>query len=281
MTKGYLTFAHNSGDTDYVRMAYALAMSLKATQSGVSGLTVVTDDAVPDAYRWAFDAVVRVPWGDDSEGHDWKVHNKWKAIHASPYDETVLLDADMLFFSDVSRWWKALRRRDAWACTHVRTYRDEPVTSWAYRRAFEVNELPNVYTAFTYFKKTPRAFDLFHQAKLCFWYWGEMYETLEFEHRPDRLSGDVAFAVAMRNMDARDEFTDPLIEMPTFTHMKSQLQGWAPEVAGEQWTRHIPVHFTDDLACKIGVYRQLTPLHYHAKDFLTDEIINHYERNVQ
>ena len=44
MSRGYIVIAQNSGDTDYLRMAYALALSLKATQSTVSNLTVCVDN---------------------------------------------------------------------------------------------------------------------------------------------------------------------------------------------------------------------------------------------
>ena len=33
MSKGYIVIAQNSEDTNYLRMAYALALSLKITQS--------------------------------------------------------------------------------------------------------------------------------------------------------------------------------------------------------------------------------------------------------
>ena len=33
MSKGYIVIAQNSADTNYVRMAYALALSLKITQT--------------------------------------------------------------------------------------------------------------------------------------------------------------------------------------------------------------------------------------------------------
>ena len=52
MSRGYIVIAQNSGDTDYLRMAYALALSLKATQSTVSNLTVCVDNKtkVPKKY---------------------------------------------------------------------------------------------------------------------------------------------------------------------------------------------------------------------------------------
>ena len=68
------------------------------------------------------------------------------------HDETVILDTDMIFPTDVSYWWDIMAERDVWATTKVRTYRGEVVTSNFYRKYFVANDLPNVYTAFFYFK---------------------------------------------------------------------------------------------------------------------------------
>jgi hypothetical protein len=59
--------------------------------------------------------------------------------------------------------------------------------------------------------------------------------------------------------------------------MKTQLQGWDTNRVTEKWNDHIGVYFTDDLELKIGKYRILAPLHYHAKDFVTDEMIQFLE----
>jgi len=53
MSKGYIVIAQNSEDTNYLRMAYALALSLKITQSKVSNLAVCVEDksTVPEKYK--------------------------------------------------------------------------------------------------------------------------------------------------------------------------------------------------------------------------------------
>jgi hypothetical protein len=62
--------------------------------------------------------------------------------------------------------------------------------------------------------------------------------------------------------------------------MKTKLQGWNDNEVTETWNQHIGVYFTDELELKIGRYRQLAPLHYHMKDFITDEMIDLYEQKV-
>ena len=97
---------------DYVKMAYALAMSIKLTQKEVNNITLITDipEAVPEHYRNMFDQVLPIKWYDDAFESEWKIENRWKLYHLSPYDETVVLDADMLFLSDVSQWWNYMSK---------------------------------------------------------------------------------------------------------------------------------------------------------------------------
>ena len=64
-TRGYITVAENSVSGDYLRMAYALALSLKVSQSEVSNLAVCVSPGmtVPDKYATVFDKVIEMPIG--------------------------------------------------------------------------------------------------------------------------------------------------------------------------------------------------------------------------
>ena len=143
MSKGYIVIAQNSADTNYVRMAYALALSLKITQSKVSNLSICVEDksTVPEKYKKVFDQVIEIPWTDDAKESDWKIDNKWKYYYMTPYDETVILDADMIFPTDVSHWWDSLEEKDVWATTNIKTFRGEPAdpSSKYYREYFIKN----------------------------------------------------------------------------------------------------------------------------------------------
>lgn len=281
MSRGYITLAQNSGGVDYLRMAYALALSLKVTQSEVSDLTVLVPPGtkVPDHYRAVFDQVIELPWEDDDADETWKLRNKWKYIHCTPYDETVVLDADMLFFKDVSEWWPIMAERDMWLSTRALNYKGEGVTSDFYRKVFRKNNLPDVYTAFMYFKKTDLAFEVFHMVETITHNWTKFEFEFLSELRPKVFSMDVAFALALRLTGHELEATHHHMGIPKFIHMKSQLQGWKRPIdqLGEDWSQYVGVTFTPDLECKIGSYKILEPLHYHLKDFLTDEMIEYYE----
>ena len=282
MSKGYFTIAQ--GDA-YVKLAYALALSLKISQKEHSNLSIGITPGykVPKKYKHAFDKIVEIPWGDAAATTSWKLENEWKAIYMSPYDETVKLDADMIFNEDLTDWWDIMGKSDVVFATHAMTYRNEKVESDYYRKLFTQNNLPNVYTAFFYFNKSDQAFELFKLAEHIYNNWQRyFFEFLDAEHRPDYVSTDVVFAIAMKILDIPSNMTH--LGVPTFVHMKTQLQKWhldqnAPQIP-EEWNKIIQVYFNKDCELKIGNYRQTLPFHYHVKDFVTDDMIQTMERKL-
>ena len=69
--QGYLVIAQNTKDSDgntinYIRMAYALALSIKHTQKGVNNVSVavINKEDVPKHYRHVFDEIIELPFFD-------------------------------------------------------------------------------------------------------------------------------------------------------------------------------------------------------------------------
>lgn len=283
--KGFFTFAQNTDNTDYIRLAYGLALSLKHTQSDIPYLSIgVSEGTVVDPkYSWAFDNIITIPWGDDAKDSSWKLQNEWKIPWMTPYYETIKLDCDMLFFSDISHWWKTFEEnsQNLIFTNKVLNWRGEPITSDYFRKTFTINKLPNIYTGFSYIRKSEEVFNIFQMAKIIFWNWEKFFEKyLHYEERPTVPSTDVIFALVMKLMDYnQNSYT--IRDFPTFTHMKSRLQGWKREPIIEDWRDHIGVFFTPTGECKLGNHRQCYPLHYHIKEFLTNEIISQYERLIK
>jgi hypothetical protein len=280
MSKGYLVIAQNGKD-DYLRQAYALALSIKATQKDVNKLTVLTNDTVPAKYKEVFDQVLDIPWNDSAAESAWKINNKWKYYYATPYEETVILDTDMLFTTDVSYWWNTLALKDVWATTNVRTYRNELVTSDYYRKVFTNNSLPNIYTAFMYFKQSDLGVELFQLLNDIFDNWERYFYLFLEESRPKFLSADVAYALAIKILGAKEDCTwDSVTEFPTFVHMKSYVQKIPEKLITEDWEQHIPSCYTPQGELIVGNYEQTLPFHYHRKEWLTDAIISKLEKRV-
>lgn len=292
--RGYITIAQQSGGVDYLRMAYALALSLRATQSTVPYLTVAVlpNTEVPKKYADVFDEVVEIPWGDDAAQEEWKIHNKWKVYHITPYEETVLLDSDMLFTTDVSQWWDWMSLRNMWATTIPRTYKGEHVDSH-YRELFTRNSLPMVYSAFMYFRQHEDVHAVFDSARRLIYHWSslrnyyqyrqtsladiDIYKTnLRFRYGwqhpyksyPSKVSGDLMFAMAMMANGFETEYA-PSSDLPTFVHMKDHEYNW---------TKELPWSLKDDLTLTVNNHVQRYPFHYCLKDFLNDDIIRKLER---
>lgn len=284
MSRGYLCIVQDTHYVDYLRCAYGLALSLHLTQNEIRNISICVDartkERIKAKHRRVFDHIIDIPWGDSApEDSDWRIHNKWKYLHMTPYDETVVLDADMLFPTGVDHWWDIMSERDMWFTSHVKTYRGEDVTCDYYRRYFTANSLPNLYTAFFYFKKSALASEVFAMTEIVFQHWQRFFYKYMPKGKPDYLSGDVAYALAVQLLGVEHLVTkDNVSAMPTFVHMKSHVQesGKMPE----DWTKMLPTFYSSHANFKIGNYRQTLPFHYVQKEWLTNEMISQMEQEL-
>lgn len=262
MSRGYLVMAQG----DYIKQAEALAISIRATQSSIKNISIITDGDVDSSL---FDKIIPIPENDLAREHDWKIHNRVYFYDLSPYDETVVLDADMLFLTDVSHWWDLLEKYDLLVTDKVKTFRDEWVTFSPYRKAFTENKLPNLYSAFTYFKKCELAETFFNLLKSIIVNWKEWSLKCTPDYVQPNPSIDLAMAMAASVMGIENIISSPL-DYPTFTHMKGGCQGW--KRADESWNDVLGVYTTNG-KIKLGPYIQTGILHYVKKDFVNQDII--------
>ena len=272
MSKGFVFLAQNSKD-DYVLQACLLAMSLKATQQDCN-ICLITNDDVPVKYKKLFDVIKEIPWTDSAEDKEWKVDNRWKLYHASPYDETIILDTDMLVLQDLENWWAFLKNYDLFFVSNVYTYRGELITSDYYRKTFTVNELPNLYAGFHYFKKCDFAKDFYSWLELVMNNWEFFYGKYAKELYQKSLSVDLSAAIVAKILDCDKQITNNKTLFPSFTHMKPYIQGW--ENVGSKWQDRVGSYLTDDLKLKIGNHIQQGIFHYTEKDFVTHDKIKKF-----
>ena len=149
MTRGFLIFVRDDGDVDYLKLATACAMSIKKFMPQEQ-VCLVTYIFVPDNFKKYFDIVKDIPGEDLAKNSKWKVQNRCKIYDATPFDETIVLDADMLVLEDITHWWKALANYELFYTDKVKTFRNELVKDTFYRKVFEANDLPNVYCGMYY-----------------------------------------------------------------------------------------------------------------------------------
>ena len=275
--KGYITIAQNTSGTNYVRQAYALALSIKNTQTTVKdfAICVTSKDDVPEEWAYAFDHIIEIPGEDDAKDKLWKIHNKWKYFEMSPFDETVVLDADMIFPTSVDHWWEFLSTTNVFFTSNVHNYKGLVAESDFYRKAISENKLPNVYTAFMYFNKSKEAEEMFKMAELIYKHWEKFYFEYIPLYRPKEVSGDIVFSLAQHILGMENTISD--IQFPSFVHMKSQMMDIPQNQITENWIDNIPTYFMDDGSLKVSNYKQILPYHYHLKSWLTDDVIEKLE----
>jgi hypothetical protein len=268
MTQGHLIFAQNS-DVDYVTQAYALALTIKK-HNKVNSVCLVTNDSVPSKYAAVFDHIVEIPWGDNAEFSSWKIENRWKLIYASPYDETMVYDSDMLLLESNDAWWDYFKHKDIVLTNHVVDYKGNLINDTIFRKMFIDNDLPNVYFGFHYFKKTQRAFEFYKGLELVVKNWQEVYAKVAPVSTQKFCSMDVSSAIVVKLLDAFDEFTLPLSSV-TFVHMKKDLQGWSSP--SSSWQHSLISHVANNGQISLSNYIQTGLFHYTEDDFLTDSIL--------
>jgi hypothetical protein len=269
MNFGYLIFVSKSNDTDYLKLAYALALSIKNTQKeGYDKVALVIDNAEQLkklTSSWVFDEVII--WKKESfwDGRSWM-------DQLSPWDNTVCLDADMLFTRDVSHWIDYfVDNCELYITPKAYTYRGEIITNDYYRKAFTKNKLPNLYSFYTFFKKTNMSSDFFNLGRYIIKNPNEFKNLYLINFKPSVVGTDESFALSAKLLGIED-YISYTLDFPKVVHMKSMIQNW-PWPANK-FTDHVGFYFNRSGKLKIGNYQQNDIVHYVEKDLITDEIIN-------
>lgn len=285
MSKGYFTFAQYSKKFgDYPRMAYALALSLKASQTkGPTNLTVgMTEDdlkQLPKHYLDVFNVEI-IPWTDEAVMHNWKLQNEWKVYHMTPYDETIKLDADMLFTVDVGHYWEVMKARKfgVAVCDTIHTFRDVIGDDLYYRRTFRDNNFYNAYSALTYFRKSDEALTFYNQVEDIYRHWEKYANNFMRINGNDVAYTDEVYGMAVRLLGWEDKVRPP--KSFSFVHMKSKCQGLLNyTVDDNSWTEFVDGHYNEE-GLWINNYYQTKPLHYVDKSWCTDSLIKKLEKQV-
>jgi hypothetical protein len=270
MKFGYLIIISENAEHDYLQMAYALALSIKNTQKpGYDQVALVTNNskAVSELKSaWVFDEVIE--WDQETfwDGRSWM-------DQLTPFENTVCLDADMLFLKDYSHWIDYfIENAELYISNKAYTYRNELVISDDYRRTFTKNKLPNLYSFYTFFKKDSELVtEFFTLGRAIIKNPTEFSNLFLSEFKPKIVGTDEAFALAAKILDIQDIIAYPL-EFPRVVHMKPLVQNWP--WPSDKWSNHVGFYFNRQGHLKIGNYQQYDIVHYVEKDKITAETIN-------
>ena len=278
MSKGFLVLAQNTDTVDYVQQAYALALSIKHTQHTVNNISIITNDTVPDEYKTIFDQIIPIPWFDKDKDSAFRVENRWKFYYATPYNETFVLDTDMLVLDDISYWWEYCSNFDMRFCSKIFNYKQEPVLIDTYhRKTFISNNLSNPYFALHYFKKNRSSFEFYKVLEFVVNNWEFCRGTFAPNDPQEWPSMDLATAIAIEISGMHDDVLDKCNPLE-FIHMKSPIQGW--DSTPSSWQNAVQYSLNSKGEFTVSNIRQTRLFHYVDKDFLTLPLIKKLEELV-
>ena len=273
----FILVAQNTQDVNYVKQACALAMSIHATTPN-SNISILTDDAIPERYKPLFDNVIEIPWGDLANKYDWKIHNRWKTYFISPYDDAIVLDTDMLVLEDITTWYNFLQNYDMYITSTVFDYRGNKIKDTFYRKNFNKYNLPNTYMGLHYFKKSDFALEFYTWLDKITNNWEEFYKLGRDKPIQNFASMDLTAAMTIDLLDCKSKITNENVSVPSFTHMKANIQGW--DEIRESWQTKVGTYFTNDAELYIGNHKQSGIFHYTEDNFLTGDIIQVLETRL-
>lgn len=232
--RGYLIPA--IGD-QYVACANRLAESIRRYHPNAN-ITILTKDQLPCGDQGGF-------------------ANDWQCFQSSLYRQTIKLEADMIVASPIDHWWTLFEQRDVVISQGCRNFYDQPGQSRVYRRIFDRNNLPDVYNAITYWRRSETAMQFFDLVRSIFEHWDQYKTLLRF---PDEeATTDVVYAIAAIIMGP-EQVILPAGLGPTIVHMKQHMIG----TVTDNWTNEL---VWEHNPFRINTVAQWGLVHYNIKDW--------------
>jgi len=253
--RGYLIIAVNTDTTNYVDCACRLNDSIKVWNP--TAKTCLVTVGQPDIKE--FDYIVELPYGDQSLDKQWKLSNDWQSFAASPFRQTIKLEADMLITSSIEHWWNLLQHRDIVVSTGCRDYYNTVSSNRFYRKVFDFNNLPDVYNAITYWRLSKTAQEFWLLVRKIFEQWPDFKTILKFPD--DNPTTDLVYAMAAQIIGP-ELTTMPFTTYPKIVHMKKRIIG----TRTDDWTKEL-VWEIDNGHLRINTIAQQGAVHYNIKNW--------------
>jgi hypothetical protein len=238
MTRGYVIMAQDSATVKYTDCAKALEKSIKKVMPDAN-VTIITTDMLPHGDKGGF-------------------ANDWQVYECSPYDETIKLEADMFIPNNLDYLWDILSQQDVVVCDTIRNFKGEVSDCRVYRRFIDDNNLPDVYNAITYFKKSEMAKEFFGVVRDIFENWSD-YKAMLKCNPEEEASTDWVYSLACLIMGKEKTTMPGVLSM---THMKQ----WVNGLPTEDWTDVLVYEYLPN-QLRVNTYPQHYPFHYHVKKF--------------
>jgi len=245
VNKGFVIMAQDTEKTSYTKCAEILRKSILRVMPNAN-ITIITSDMLPYGDLGGF-------------------ANDWQVYEASPYDYTIKLEADMYIPRNIEHWWDVLKHRDVVVSSTIRNFKQEISDVRVYRRFIDDNNLPDIYNAITYFKKSDVANQFFSIVKDIFENW-EDYKKILKCNQTEIVSTDWVYSIACHIMGVEKT------TMPTFTEMSMvHMKAFVNNSVTDNWTDTFVYECLSD-QIRVQTVPQQYPFHYHVKNFC-DKIV--------
>jgi len=268
--QGFLTFAKNTAEVNYLDLAYIQACNIKDTQKTNSYAIVVdraTEQHITEQHLKVFDYVITT---DIQSAFSAEV----KAFWLTPFKETIKLESDLLFTRSIDHWWDSFRLKDILLSTGCRNYLGEINNSRKYREVFDINHLPDVYNGLMYFRFSKVAAEFFRTALLLQENWTEVKSMIK-QCNEELPSTDLLYALTALVV-GEEKCTAPSLDFINFVHMKPAINGYAET---QKMSDIFVTEFNQGMI-RVNNINQYHPFHYYEKDFINNDMREYYGRRI-
>jgi hypothetical protein len=268
--QGFVTFAINTPEVNYLELAYTQALNIKATQKENKYAVIVdpaTEELITDEHKKVFDYVKVCPKSDNPFAVEPDV------FYLTPFKETIKLESDLLFTRSIDHWWTTFRLKDVCLSHGTKNYIGINSAVRKYRELFDRNNLPDVYNGLMYFRYSQTSAQFFNIASMIFNNWDSIKtELVQVDEKP---TTDVVYAITALVL-GEDAVTMPTMDFLNFVHMKPAINGY-PE--GQSFRDTFVTEFNEGMI-RVNNINQYHPFHYNEKDFTTEEMREYYRSRI-
>ena len=240
MSRGYLIYAV---DEPYISMANILKKSIEYHTN--DAVTILSD---------------KFPDGDATFGKKHKIHNFWQIYWATPYDETIVVDADMLFLNDYSYWWNYLSKFDLLFPDTIINYKQETIQHPQYDRILTDNNIRSSYEKMFYFKKGDTALEFFNMLSQVIQNFVSISLEIFPNKRPTSLRTSHVFPACIKMLGIEDIAYD---KNNVFKYIDMKISCLNAPV--KKWDEDL-YYWGDMTNFYIENFNQYYPLHYRNAD---------------
>ena len=245
MSRGYLIYAV---DEPYISMANILKKSIEYHTN--DAVTILSD---------------KFPDGDATFGKKHKIHNFWQIYWATPYEETIVVDADMLFLNDYSYWWDYLSKFDLLFPNTIINYKQETIQHQQYDRILTDNNIRSSYEKLFYFKKGLVAQEFFTIMEQVI----KNFEKFSFDYFPDykpqSCITSYIFPICIKMLGIEDVIYD---KNNIFKYTDMKLTCLNTTITSSVWNHGLD-YWGNYEEFYIENFKQYYPLHYRNAEIYT------------